>query len=292
MALVIPFTILPPSLVIRLAKPLKGLGNFIAAVFPGLKLELMQADMEVTPREYAGMALVVGLSNAIAVYALVAIIGFATAKDLLALALLGGLIVGIASFATVIFYPRIVSVRKTRSLEDALIPALRQLLIGLRSGVPLFQAMTSVSTGYGEVSVEFRKMVKEMNAGMSQADVLNEASKRIASFRFRRVLWQINNALKVGSDVATALDAMLEELTRERIDEIRRYGQELNPWVMIYMIAAVVIPSLGITMLIVVLSFLNIPIPKAVFPAIWILLLGFQIFFMSFVKSRRPVVEA
>lgn len=291
MALSIPFSILPPSIVARLAKPLKGLGNFIATLFPGLKLELMQADFEVTPREYAGMALIVGVTNAIAIFALLYGIGIAVSKDLLALAIVGAMVVGAASFITIISYPRVISTRKTRALEDQLIPALRQLLIDLRSGVPLFQGMTSVSTGYGEVSAEFRKMVKEMNAGMSQPDVLNEASKRVASFRFRRVLWQINNALKVGSDVATALDAMVDELTRERIDEIRRYGQELNPWVMIYMIAAVVIPSLGITMLIVVLSFLNIPVPKAIFPAIWIFLAGFQIFFISFVKSRRPAVE-
>ena len=291
MALAVPFTILPAPLVLRIAKPLKGIGNFIAATFPGLRLELIQADIEVTPREYASMALVVAVSNAVIIYALLALVGAMAKRDLLALAAVGGFGVGIASFSTVIFYPRIISVRKMRTLEDQLIPALRQLLIDLRSGVPLFQAMASVSTGYGEVSVEFRKMVKEMNAGMSQTDVLNEASKRIASFRFRRVLWQINNALKVGSDVATALDAMVDELTRERVDEIRRYGQELNPWVMIYMIAAVVIPSLGITMLIVILSFLNIPVPKTIFPAIWILLLGFQIFFISFVKSRRPAVE-
>ncbi len=291
MALNIPFSILPPPLVIRLAKPLKGLGNFIATLFPGMRLELIQAGMEVTPREYAGMALIVGISNAIAIFALLYGIGIAVDKDLLALGIAGALVVGAASFITVISYPRVIATKKTRSLEDQLIPALRQLLIDLRSGVPLFQAMASVSTGYGEVSAEFRKMVKEMNAGMSQPDVLNEASRRVASFRFRRVLWQINNALRVGSDVAAALDAMVDELTRERVDDIRRYGQELNPWVMIYMIAAVVIPSLGITMLIVVLSFLNIPVPKIVFPVIWFFLAGFQIFFISFVKSRRPAVE-
>jgi len=287
----IPFTILPPPLVMGLAKHMRGIGNFIAALFPGLKAELLQVDMEIPAREYAAAAAVVGISNFAAIFVIMVMIGIATATDLLFLSLVTGLLVGISSFTTVLMYPKILSIRRTRSLENQLIPALRQLMIELRSGVPLFQAMTSVSEGYGEVSGEFRKMVREMNAGVSQADALAEAARRIPSFRFRRVLWQISNALKVGSDLGTALDSMLDELTRERVDDIRRYGQELNPWVMLYMIAAVVIPSLGITMLIIVLSFLNIPVPKIVFPVILIALVLFQVFFMSFVKSRRPAVD-
>jgi flagellar protein FlaJ len=151
--------------------------------------------------------------------------------------------------------------------------------------------MTSVSVGYGPVSIEFAKMVGQMNAGVAQTDVLNEASKRNPSFRFRRVLWQISNALKVGSDVGNAIEEMINELTKERITEIQRYGQELNPWVMIYMVLAVVLPSLGITMMIIIMSFMNVLIPITIFPAVFLFLLGFQLFFISFVKSRRPQVE-
>lgn len=291
MALVIPFSMLPSPLVLKLAKPIRGLGNFIAAVFPSLKTELMQAEIEVSAREYAAAAVVVGLFNAIGIGVLLQLIGYATYSDLTIITIASVLIVGYASFFTVVFYPKVLGTKRTRSIDDSLIPALRHLLIDLRSGVPLFQAMTSVSAGYGQVSNEFRKMVREMNAGVSQADVINDAGKRISSFRFRRVLWQLNNALRVGSDIAATLDALVTELTQERVDDIRRYGQELNPWIMMYMIGGVVIPSLGITMLIVILSFLNIPVPKLVFPAIWCGLFLFQVFFISFVKSRRPAVE-
>ena len=287
----IPFTILPAPLVLMLAKRMKGIGNFVAALFPGLKSDLLQIDMEIPAREYAGASIVVGASNFLIISLMMLAIGYATDTDLLFLSAVTGVVVGSASFMTVLTYPKILSVRRTRSLEGQLVPALRQLLIEIRSGVPLFQALTSVSQDYGEVSVEFRKMINEMNAGVSQSDALADAARRIPSFRFRRVLWQINNALKVGSDLGMALGSMLDELTHERIDDIRRYGQELNPWVMLYMIAAVVIPSLGITMLIIVLSFLNIPVPKMAFPGILVLLLLFQVFFISFVKSRRPSVE-
>ena len=47
-----------------------------------------------------------------------------------------------------------------------------------------------------------------------ELDALAEASHENPSLQFRKVLWQISNALKVGSDVGEALEAIVEELTR------------------------------------------------------------------------------
>ncbi len=287
----IPLSLLPPNVLASLSKHVEGLGEFISSLLPNLRLELMQADVDMPPRRYAAVSFVSATFNFIFIALLVIVAGFATKRQILLLGIFAGLLVGVASFLTILFYPAVVARRRTRELEANLIPALRQLLINIKSGVPLFQAMTGVSTGYGPVSREFAKMVEQMNGGVAQTDVLSEASKRNPSFRFRRVIWQISNALKVGSDVGSAIEEMINELTRERIAEIQRYGQELNPWVMIYMVLAVVLPSLGITMMIIIMSFMNVLIPITVFPAVFLFLLVFQLFFISFVKSRRPQVD-
>jgi hypothetical protein len=44
-------------------------------------------------------------------------------------------------------------------------------------------------------------------------------------------------------------------------------------------------------MIIIIMSFMNVLIPVTVFPAVFLFLLGFQLFFISFVKSRRPQVD-
>lgn len=287
----IPLSLLPPGTLISLSKHVEGLGEFISSLLPNLKLELIQAQVDMTPRRYASVAFVSATVNFIFIALIVILAGFATRRELVLLGIFAGLVVLFASFFTILFYPGVIARRRTRDLEANLIPAMRQLLINIKSGVPLFQAMTSVSTGYGPVSREFAKMVEQMNAGVAQTDALNEASKRNPSFRFRRVLWQISNALKVGSDVGNAIEEMINELTKERVAEIQRYGQELNPWVMIYMVMAVVLPSLGITMMIIIMSFMNVLIPITVFPAVFIFLAVFQLFFISFVKSRRPQVD-
>jgi len=289
--MIIPLSLLPPPVLMNLSKHAEGLGEFISSFLPNLKLELMQAEVDVPSRRYVAISLISGIVNFLFVALLIAAIGYTMGRNVALLGVFAGALVGVSSFLTTLFYPAVVATKRTRALEANLIPALRQLLINLKSGVPLFQAMTSVSVGYGPVSKEFSKMVEQMNGGVPQTDVLNDASKRNPSFRFRRVLWQISNALKVGSDVGNAIEEMITELTKERMSEIQRYGQELNPWVMIYMVLAVVLPSLGITMLIIIMSFMNVLVPKSIFPAVFMFLFIFQLFFISFVKSRRPAVD-
>ncbi|MEM4255367.1 MAG: type II secretion system F family protein [Candidatus Norongarragalinales archaeon] len=286
----IPFSFFPRPVVLGLAHSLKNVGGFFSGFFPQLHENLIQAEIEEIPRDYVAVALSVGLTNAIAVILAVLAISLAAGLDLLLPAIGFFLLVGAASFFTVIFYPKIIMMRVRRLQENQLIPAVRQLLIELRSGVPLFNAMTSVSTGYGEVSVQFRKIITRVNSGVSELDALSEASRETPSPQFRKVLWQIQNALKVGSDVGDSLESLLGELTKEKIDEIHRYGQELSPWTMFYMMAAVVLPSLGITMIIVISSFLSVNIPTIILPLVLLLVVGFQVFFMSFVSSRRPLI--
>ena len=301
--MMIPFAFLPPRLITSAAKKLVAVGNFMAAMIPTLKEELIQADIEVAPREWMSIALVTALSNSVIITALIVVIGFASRANILHYAALFGLIMLPTTFATVVYYPRIISTRKTRRLENYLIPAARQLLIELKSGVPLFQALVSISNDYGEVSKEFRKMVKRINSGVPELDALSDASRESPSFSFRKLLWQISNALKVGSDLGSALEAIIVDLEREQVDRIKKYGQELSPWTMIYMMFAVVLPSLGVSLFIVITSFLNIQLPDLTLPwggslpgtevflvGVVVFLIIFQLFFMNFVGSRRPMM--
>ncbi len=289
----IPFSILPAPLVFSLAKKMAGIGSLVSAMNPSLKIDLLQADIKMTPKEYGAVAFIVATSNMLLIALLFIIFG-ALFKQSIPLILIAGVAIILfgASFFSVLMMPRISATKRVRSLDNNLIPSLRQLLIEVRSGVTLFQAMSSVTEGYGEVSVEFKRIVEHINVGVSESEALNEASKRNLSFKFRRVLWHISNSLTVGSDIAVSLSDMIDELSKEKMDDIRRYGQELNPWTMMYMMLAVVIPSLGITIAAIILSFLNISLPKMlVLPGVIAFLIFFQLFFINFVKSRRPVVE-
>jgi flagellar protein FlaJ len=286
----IPFSLMPTPIVKAIAKKIKGVGRIIAEFFPNLEDELTQSEYDYDSREYATIAIVSSTFNAFFIFFLLLIVGNLAKADTLVLSVSLAIVMFIASFSTILYYPQLISTRKMRRIENNLIPATRQLYIEVKSGVPLFNAMISISTKYGDVSYEFKKIVSRINAGVSELDAISEASKESPSFRLRKILWQISNALKVGSDVGNALEITIDNLTKEKIDDIEKYAHELSPWTMMYMMIAVIVPSLGITILIVVISIVNIPITSIIFPVILILLAAFQLVFLNLIKTRRPQV--
>jgi len=286
----IAFSVLPPRIVHMLTLRYPGVGAYLARNLTTLHEDLLQAQLEIPVREYAGHAFFAGAGNAVLFALLIALVGTLAKADYLLPFLFVPTLLFAASFITLLYQPKIVARKRARQLERFIIPATQQMLIQLRSGVPLFNAIASISSDYGELSHEFKKITNRINAGVSDIEAITEAGRANPSLRFRRVVWQMANALKVGGDVSAALQSLQEEMTREKLDELKRYGQELSPWIVIYMLAAIIVPSLGVSMIIVILSFLSVDVPKVLLAVIIIMLAGFNLFFLDFVASRRPVV--
>ncbi|MEW5955461.1 MAG: type II secretion system F family protein [Candidatus Micrarchaeota archaeon] len=287
---VIPFSVLPPKAQLAAGRVLKGFGNFAASFTPFLADDLTQAEITTPAREYLGAAIASAAVNAVVVAIVFALVGSSARVSMEGPAALLAIVTAGTTLVTSVYYPKTIARRRSRRLELHLIPAARQLLIELRSGVPLFHAMASVSDDYGGASEEFKKIVQHIDAGVPEVDALAEAARANPSLQFKKLLWQLSNALKVGSDLGDALEAIIKEFVLERVDQIRRYGQELSPWTLVYMMAAVVVPSLGITLLIVIGSFIGIVLPNVVLAAGLAYLVVFQLFFMNFIGTRRPVV--
>jgi flagellar protein FlaJ len=287
----LPFSLVPPQFTFALAAKTRPLGTAVQAWVPILGDDLLgagYAGMDVDT--YATACVLNAFTNFFAVFVLIDLLGVLARTPMLLVAGLASAAVGFATLATCLVYPQIVAAQRRREIDANIITATRQLLVQIRSGVPLFNALASVSAGHGKVGDEFYKIVGKLNAGVAEADALAEASATSPSMQFRKVVWQVSNALKVGTDVGLALEATLSELELDQTEQIKRYAQELSPLTMIYMITAIIVPSLGVTMLIVIGSLLSFPIPKALLAAVFLLMAGFQAFFFNFVASRRPVV--
>jgi len=286
----LPFAPFPPKLMKQLSRYFYVVSGAFSKSVPSLRTDILQAKMDIDVPEYVSMVMVTAYFYFFLFLFLFAFLGIVLQIDLFPINILLSVVASVFMFFSGLMYPKIIAKRRMRELEINLVPALRHLLIEVKSGVPLFNAMVGITTGYGEVSAEFRQVVNDINTGSKEVDALNNAVKRNPSFSFRRGIWQISNALMSGADVGNALQAIIEDLTKEQVTAIRRYGQELNPWTMIYMVAAVIVPSLGVTFLVVISAFAGAVIPKIVYPLIVAELLGFQLFFMNFVKSKRPAI--
>jgi len=188
-------------------------------------------------------------------------------------------------------YPKIFASHKSKDIEKNLIPALQDFLVQLNSGVATYRILVNIaSSDYGEVSKEFTVITKKINSGIPQIQAIEESGKITHSRYFQRVLWQISNGMRAGNDMAIVIKESIRNLNDEQAIQIQSYGSKLNPIIMFYMLIAVIIPSLGITFMIIIFSMLNLErsIIQLVFAGIFVIVVFMQIMFLGLIKSRRP----
>ncbi|MCK5140290.1 MAG: type II secretion system F family protein, partial [Thermodesulfovibrionia bacterium] len=107
----------------------------------------------------------------------------------------------------------------------------------------------------------------------------------------RRILWQIINSQQTGADIGTSLKSVVNQVTQEQMINIKEYGRKLNPLAMFYMIIAVILPSIGITMFIILSTFLNLNLSLPILLFISFFLGFIQFMFLAMIKSSRPSGE-
>ena len=199
-------------------------------------------------------------------------------------------------FSVVVFlnqrtYPRIYFLKRQRDIERNLIPALEDVLIQLSSGIPLFSILVNISdSNYGELSVEFKKAVQKINAGEAEVDVLEELGESNPSNYFKRVLWQLSNGMRAGSDMMVVIQDNLHSLNEEQMIQIQEYGNKLNPLIMFYMLISVIAPALSVTFMTILSSMISLPknMTMMAFFGLFILVVLIQIMFLGIIKSKRP----
>jgi pilus assembly protein TadC len=151
--------------------------------------------------------------------------------------------------------------------------------------------MLSISRDYGEVSREFAKIAERVNAGVPTDIAMHDISEDNPSMAFKRVLLQLINSIRSGSDVAKALESVLDQISREQITEMKAYGQKLNPIGMFYMIFGIIMPSLGIALGIIIFSFMSVSVTSTMLYSVLFVVLIMQYIFLTIIESQKPDYE-
>lgn len=269
------------------------LGEKGQVAVPSIEQDLKMARMEEDPDEYLAFslfkALQIGLGLGVSTVAL------GIFFDLSLLSYLG---LGMAPVVTLLLFlsfgyqPKIKAKNISRNIEKNLPYALRHMLIEVSSGISLYQAMVSVSQDYEEASNEFERIVSDIQGGKSQIEAIEDSIARTDSQMYRRVQWQLINSIKSGANVTSTLESQVDTIVEEQKLEVQNYGEDLNPFILLYLMLAVIFPSLGVTLMIVLSSFTGFNISQIVFYGIIGGLIVFQVFFLNLIKSRRPEVKA
>jgi Flp pilus assembly protein TadB len=262
----------------------------IASKYPQLRRKLKIGHISETPEMYTKKSIMssVMMSAILTFGATLFMMGFEVSLLYLPLVLAGSFLLFYWIFM------RRVDVkihRLANHIDRDVLFAGRFLLIKLNSGRPLMNAIIDASNSYGVANRYFKEIVREIELGTPLEEALEYASRYSPSEKMRRILFQLSNALKIGIDVTNFLEAILDEIAEDQLLEIKNYGHKLSGLTLFYMLFAIVIPSLGITMFIAVVSLVNIPVDFGMFVVFLFALVVIEFIFISIFKSIRPNVN-
>ncbi|MFC1723842.1 type II secretion system F family protein, partial [Nanoarchaeota archaeon] len=229
----------------------------IASKLPELDLKLQQAGMKDSPQQFVKKTLISAfyLNTGIAI---VMAMFFSKLNISLILILVMFPILLFMLFTYFLKYPDVQTLKIEREIDKEIVFAGRHLIIELESGMSVYEGFKNIAVNYPIVGKYFNNIVKDIDFGTPMDDALNRAVNLTPSKNFRKMLWQIINSMTTGGDIASSLNAVVEQIVREQKIALNEYGRKLNPLAMFYMIVAVVLPSIGITMFAVAVSFIGI----------------------------------
>jgi flagellar protein FlaJ len=273
--------------------PFEGQTPFsVAAKHKGLEESLIGIGVKESPYDFVKKMFTYAaiLSVAIAVSVAILLLRYGLGLTGIVLAILLGFAIHTAFFQKFILYPIDRGKTVGKGVERDILFAARDLVVSLRSGMPLFNAFTAVSTGYGEASKEFARIVELVQLGMPIEQAIDNVSERSESKTFKLLMLQASGSIKAGADLVGALQGAVEDATQERVIELRRYGQRLNALAMFYMLFGVIFPSMGIAVAAILTTFvsiISITPTTLIFAIVGILFL--QVIFLNIMRGSRPV---
>ncbi len=272
--------------------------NKIVSRKKDLQMVLREADVKKTPYEFAKSMVIysalvsVALAAAI-IFRFYSLFTYEVVAGALVESVLFGVVMGGALYNVLLNkflgFPEQKLAKIGKLIERDILFAARDLVISMRSGMPLFNAMTAVSTGYGAASKEFSKVVDLIQLGMPIEQAMEEVSDKSKSKTFKRLMLQASVSIKAGVDVSGALQEVVSDVTTERVIELRRYGQKLNALAMFYMLFGVIFPSMGIAVATILTTFISIFTIN--FTMLMIGLAGIatvQLLFLNMMRTSRP----
>lgn len=262
----------------------------IASRIPRLKDKLMSARIHKKPEVFVKEAFMSAMFICVGLVILASLIILRLRANILIVPVL---FIVFFFFIFTLFLKRVdvMMIKRSKEIDRDVLFAGRFLLVKLNSGKPLINSLEDASQSYGVATKYFKEIVQDIELGVPMEDALDKAFKYTPSLKFKNILFQINNALKIGVDVSASLEATLDEIAEEQLIEIERYGKKLNSLIMFYMLLAIILPSLGITLFSVVGAMLAINIDFTVFMVLLFGLIIIQLIFMSVFKSLRPILN-
>lgn len=190
------------------------------------------------------------------------------------------------------FYPDAMIMKRRRELDYEVVFAGRQIVIALKSGMPLFDAIVGASSGYGPISRELRKIADKVVLGIPLTQAIREEAQYNPSKFFVRILMQIANSLSSGADVGSSLEIVLDQISKEQMISLKEYSQKLSPIVMFFMVFGIIVPTIGIALTTAIFSVMPGSVTQGlsatILVPVFFMIALIQFLFLGMIESSRP----
>ncbi len=266
------------------------LAEFLAPRFTGLRKKLELADVKDAPVSFVERVVGSTLLVSIALMLISALLLYAYEISFIWLVPLVLVIIFVV-FNYLMLYPDAMIVRRKRELDYEIVFAGRHIVIALKSGMPLFETLVGASSGYGEVSREFKKIVDKIILGVPTTQAIREVAQNNPSKYFVRMTMQIANSVASGADVGESLESVLDQISKEQMIQLKEYSQKLTPAVMFYMLFGIIVPSIGVVFAAALLSVISggkFGFTSALLIPVFLLIAIIQFLFLGLIESSRP----
>lgn len=267
-----------------------NIAAYLVAHTPELRTQLYKARMPTTPEAFIKKS----IRNSLMMAFMVGACFFLFTKGMnypLWMPIAAAFFGGYGTYWYSIRAPQLKAQEVAIDIDREVLFAGRFLLVKLNSGKPLVNALFEASKSYGVSSKYFLEIVRDIELGTPMEEAIEKAMVNSPSDHWRKILFQIHNALKLGIDVTNSLESVLEDISYDYLLKIQRYGKKLGTVTLFYLLLGVVFPSLGMTIITVLIGFTNIQLSTGFFVIVLVLVAFIQIIFMRVFNSIRPKVN-
>jgi tight adherence protein B len=169
-----------------------------------IQRDLARADLKLNVAEYLALHILLGF-------------GFFAVGYILGHGWFLGIVFGIAAFFVPRMYVGYLQTKRLRTFDNQLGDMLNLTVNGLRAGYSSMQAQESVARELPPpISVEFHRVVQEIQLGLPQEGALANLTRRVPSADLDFVVTAINVQREVGGNLAEILDNISYTI-RERV---------------------------------------------------------------------------
>jgi len=270
-----------------------GIGVRIISFYPNVRYDLKNIGVDFPAEHYCSAAFLSALIWALLVLSFLGIFLSAIPTIPLplkvALPLLVGFLALLISSIFYLFYPKMMGKSIGATIDRELIFAMRDMLIQISSGIPLFTVIENLSTAnYGYVSMEFKRVATNVKGGSSLLHELELMAIRTQSEYLKKISWQLVTAIRSGANLTSTLKSVVKVLVDYQFSISKSFNAELNFIILIFMLVSAVLPTIGTTVLVIFSVFGMFGISSEVLFAVVAVSFFVQAGIVAYVYTKRP----